>query len=113
MPSSVDERCCLISDGSGPQSSFVGTANAGAPNEPLALDQTAVGHGANDIEERDGDPFSAGAASGPDAIAEEGSGESADNAPDSVSSVTTPQPSMWTQLLISFADLRARVLGGL
>jgi hypothetical protein len=54
----------------------------------------------------------AGDSLGPDAVALKVSRASGDDSPDGLSSAPAPEPSVLTQLLMIFSDLRATVLGG-
>lgn len=115
----VDAGCCSVSDGSKLQTDPAGT-EAGAAQQRLNEDQApslagGLGEAGDPITVnevgRDGSE-KAGDSLGPDAVALKVSAGLDDISPDAVSSVTAPEPSVLTRVLMTFADLRAAVLGG-
>jgi hypothetical protein len=82
----VDAGCCSISDVSNPAGDL--------------LEVNAI---ANDGFENAGDPLA------PDAVALRASGQLDDISPEAVSSVAATETSVLTSLLITFADLRAKL----
>ncbi len=113
----VDAGCCSVSDGSKLQTDPAGT-EAGAAQQRLNEDQVSLDGGRGEAD----DPITAnevgrdrsekaGDSLGPDAVALKVSAGLDDISPDAVSSVTAPEPSVLTRVLMTFADLRAAVLG--
>jgi hypothetical protein len=101
---SPDAGCCSVSNGSSLQNDTAGNAKG----ESLTVLQRSNGQRIPSAGEQ---PSGAGDSLGTGAIARNDSGELDDNSLDAMSSVTAPEISVLTRLLMVFADLSTTVFG--